>query len=475
MRKRKEVVTDYPRNVHESNFGITKQINVNFRRYALYVLEHRGIPSFYDALTAVQRFVLMNAPKSFNKTLSVMGLCIHDKYEHGDKSLNGCINKVARPFGCSEQLLLGDGFFGSPVCREAAASRYTSVKINPFISEILKQHSVLNKKDENYQWEWLRTEIPIGLFTHVIGIAVGYASSILPRKPEEIVKFLDKKPANLNPHFINFNGTISPLEGSKKTWIIEGVQEFDDVHKTVNIKEIPPLMKYESFIKKLSKYYSSDGIDFEIKNDSTKNINITLRYKNGTSWDDFKQRICKMNKIMVSENLIFIKDTTVVEYDEIADYLNEFRAHRENVRRLQAIYDEKMYTEELEFLKGKLEYLKFMLAKKRTDSEIDSFMDKFTTGTKSKLNAIYLRELTPEGVKRAEESIRQMELTLAQEKIKIIELTTSWEKLVETLPTKSKSTGNKTVEEFGDEEIEIFDINEAFEEENIEVSTEEEE
>jgi len=63
---------------------ISRQINTNFRNYALYVLENRGIPSFYDGLTNVQRFIVLNSPSTFNKTISLVGSCISDGYHHGD-------------------------------------------------------------------------------------------------------------------------------------------------------------------------------------------------------------------------------------------------------------------------------------------------------------------------------------------------------------------------------------------------------
>jgi hypothetical protein len=63
---------------------ISRLIDTKFREYALYVLSNRGIPSFYDALTPVQRYILMNSPSSFNKTLSVVGKSIEDGYHHGD-------------------------------------------------------------------------------------------------------------------------------------------------------------------------------------------------------------------------------------------------------------------------------------------------------------------------------------------------------------------------------------------------------
>ena len=51
--------------------NITDQINTQYRTYALYVLQSRGIPNFYDALTPVQRLILENSPNKFNKTIQI--------------------------------------------------------------------------------------------------------------------------------------------------------------------------------------------------------------------------------------------------------------------------------------------------------------------------------------------------------------------------------------------------------------------
>lgn len=63
---------------------ISKFLDTKFRDYAIYVLESRGIPSFFDALTPVQRYILKNIPVSFVKTLTVVGKCIQDGYHHGN-------------------------------------------------------------------------------------------------------------------------------------------------------------------------------------------------------------------------------------------------------------------------------------------------------------------------------------------------------------------------------------------------------
>ena len=449
------------RNVRETTLGISKQIDINFRNYALYVLEHRGIPSFYDGLTNVQRVSLMNAPKTYSKTISLVGACISNGYHHGDKSLSGAINKLARPFGCGEQLLLGDGFFGTPVNTEASAARYTSVKINPTINEILNKYMVLNKKNSDDQWEWLRTELPVGLLTMVVGIAVGYKSTVLPRKAEEIVKFLDNKKANLTPYYKGFTGKISAYNGLKKTWLVEGVVEVNDVDRTIRITELPPLMKYDSFIKKLSRLTES-SIEFSIQNDSSDNVDITLKHKGGCTWDEFEDKIQKMNKILVTETLVFVKDSSVIEYADIADFLTEYRVHREAVRLEKSVYDLGVYNEELEFLKAKVEYLKFMLAKKRADVEIDTFLSAYIGKIKGRLERILLRDLSNEVMLKTQQLIQDMITTIKKEEVTKKDLEASLEKLKIETPIFSKRTSNTRSIDLFSGEVEQLDGIEIF-------------
>ena len=119
---------------------ISKLIDTRFRDYAVYVLEARGIPSFYDGLTPVQRYILMNSPATFTKTLSVVGRSIEDGYHHGDSSLQKAIAKLARPFGSAMQILEGYGFFGTEVSPDPAAARYTSVKLSSRVVDIIKKY-----------------------------------------------------------------------------------------------------------------------------------------------------------------------------------------------------------------------------------------------------------------------------------------------------------------------------------------------
>jgi hypothetical protein len=68
-----------------NKLSITDQINTQYRDYALYVIQSRGIPNFYDFLTPVQRLILENSPSRYNKTVGLVGEVIKTGfYHHGD-------------------------------------------------------------------------------------------------------------------------------------------------------------------------------------------------------------------------------------------------------------------------------------------------------------------------------------------------------------------------------------------------------
>ncbi len=211
------------------NLSITEQINTQYREYALYVLQSRGIPNFYDFLTPVQRLIILNSPNRFNKTVGLVGEVIKTGlYHHGDSSLSGAISKLAKPFGCSHQILDGDGFFGSPVNPSPSAPRYTSVKINSKIREIVDKHVDLNKTNEEGSYDWINVEFPVGLLTHMIGIAVGYRTNILPRKLEDVQEYLEGQQKLLKPYFRDFNGKITKFKNEESTWMLESGFEVDE-------------------------------------------------------------------------------------------------------------------------------------------------------------------------------------------------------------------------------------------------------
>ena len=446
---------------------ISRQIDTNFRNYALYVLENRGIPSFYDGLTNVQRIIMLNAPHSFNKSLGLVGSCITDGYHHGDKSLTGAINKLARPFGNSEQLLLGDGFFGSPINHEASAARYTSVRINPKIAEVIRKSNFLNEKNDEGAWKPLWVDLPIGLTNTIIGIAVGYATTVLPRDLNDVQKYLDGKAKEVKPKFKNFGGKVSRYKGLDKTWLIEGVSENNPTAKTIRITELPPLMKYGSFLKKIENLIANHSI--KLTNNSQVNVDILLQFT-GTKeeWPVFVEAVEKSIKMIVTETPVFVKDGMVLEYNRIEDYIDDYRYRISELRVKRLEYFKQENVDELQFSIQKEKYLLFMLEGKKsqmiTDDQIEAFLKTLTKGypnIRRRLESIYLKSLTEQELERTRAKIKELTEELKKQEIELNEAITVLAGMTDTslkrgTTNRSSSSANLFIDEEEIDGIAVF-------------------
>jgi DNA gyrase/topoisomerase IV subunit A len=394
----------------DKNTAITipEQIDQDYRKYALYVIQSRGIPNFYDCLTPVQRLILQKAPTSFSKTIGVVGEVFRTQlYHHGDASLSSAISKLARPFGCSDLIMEGDGFFGTPVNPSPSAPRYTSVRIASKYKSIIDVHKDLNVENEEGGFDWLHVTHPIGLSTHIVGIADGYRSNILPRKYEDIVAYLggdtNKK---LKPYFRGFKGKVSRVDSLRSAWLIEGGFESDVKTKTIQISNLSPLSRYDSFVDKLNKILGNSGIDYKLDNKSREEVEITLRLRcSDQEFSDMSARIKRETQHIVTENIVLVKDGAVLDYSSVEEYLDQFKVHMEEVLLRRLLKDAFYNDRELEFLEAKLKFLVFMSQKKRTNEEIIEFLKQFIQWIKNRLESIQLIKLSSNEIELTKQKI----------------------------------------------------------------------
>jgi DNA gyrase/topoisomerase IV subunit A len=393
------------------NISISDQINNQYRTYALYVLQSRGIPNFYDGLTPVQRLILENSPAKFNKTVGLVGEVIKTGlYHHSDASLAGAISRLARPFGCSYSILEGDGFFGTPVNPNPSAPRYTSVRVNSKIKDFIFKNYDLNIKNEEGGHNWLHVEVPTGLLTHIVGIAVGYRSNILPRKLEDIIDYLGGQPKLLKPYFKDFSGKISKFGGEENIWLIESGLEIDERKKVIRIFDLPPVMRYDSFINKLDSKLENLGVEYRIENRSQVKCDliVSLRGSDSSRFKEVVESVSKICKIIVKEDVIFIKDGGVMEFGSVKEYLDHFKGHLEYVKLKRLLRDLDNYSRDLEFLEAKLKFLNFMVAKKRNNKEILDFLSPFVNWISQKLQKIEIIRLSSDHIKQTETDIKEI-------------------------------------------------------------------
>jgi len=333
-----------------------------------------------------------------------------------NSSLSGAISKLARPFGCSYQLLEGDGFFGSPVNPTPSAARYTSVKINTNIKNIVHRHSDLNERNEEGGVDYLNIEIPIGLLTHVVGIAVGYRSNILPRKLEDIIEYLEGKNKVLKPYFRDFGGKIFKFDGSENTWLIESGYEVNPTKRSIRIFDLPPVMRYDSFMDKLYPKLDLLGFEYRINNESQSKCDLTIIFNkiSQKDLDSVSETIKKMTQIVVKEDVVFVKDGSVAEFDSVKEYLDSFKIHLENVRLKRMLKDENDLKEDLAFLEAKLKFLIFMSQKKRTNQEIETFLGQFNSKISNRLALIQIVKLSEDHIGETRKEIEKIKAKIKE-------------------------------------------------------------
>lgn len=452
---------------------ISDQINLDYRKYALYVIQSRGIPNFYDALTPVQRLILQNSPSNFKKTVGVIGEVFSTGlYHHGDSSMAQAISKLARPFSCAEQILLGDGFFGSPVNPVPSAPRYTQVKISGKYKEIIEKYKDLNVPNEEGGFDWIHVDYPVGLSTHIVGIAVGYKSNILPRKPEDVTSYLNgNKTKKIKPYFRGFKGKITRMDSIRSAWLIEGDIEMDSTSRTFKIKSLSPLQRYESFFIRLNNLLERRGLNYKIENSSTDEVKISIKFRcTDQEFKDISDLIAKETKQIVTENIVFVRDGCVLEYDCIEDYLEDFIVHRERTILKRYERDLVYMNDELEFLEAKLKFLIFMQEKKRTADEVSKFLSDFKREISRRLESISLIKLTKEEIIKTKEEINSVKSDIKdktkqikdqRERLKIAEKINS---AIPRSSSRSTSLISESVDEFHNG-IRIFNPEEEIQEE----------
>jgi hypothetical protein len=326
---------------------------------------------------------------------------------------------------------------------------------------MVRKNSFLQKKNAEGGWDSLYVDLPIGLTNTIVGIAVGYKTTILPRSLKDVEKYLKGKAKEVKPSFIGFTGKITRYKGMDKSWLIEGISTRDEKTKSIKITELPPLMRYGAFLKKLDKIlevYPST----RIVNNSSTNVDITIFYTAREGYESMCESIEKAIKMLVTETPVFVKDGLVLEYDRIEHYLDDYKYRIAELRLRRAEYYTQICSDELEFNRAKKLYLEFMLEKKRTESDIEKFLNKWekVSNIKRRLESIYLKNLNAQELERTIKKIAELEAELKknQEELKISK--EEYEQMTDPTIARGKRSRASNTDLFSDEEeidgIEVF-------------------
>ena len=179
---------------------IEEELKTSFLDYAMSVVISRAIPDIRDGLKPVHRRVLYTMyqlgffyNKPYHKSVRVVGEVLGKYHPHGDQAVYNTMVGMVQDFSKRYPLLDGQGNWGSVDGDNAAAMRYTEVRMAKIAAELLADLDketvpfVPNFDDSTVEPTVLPSRIPNLLVNGTSGIAVGMATSIPPHNLGEVI------------------------------------------------------------------------------------------------------------------------------------------------------------------------------------------------------------------------------------------------------------------------------------------------
>ncbi len=183
-----------------SSLSIEKELKTSFLDYAMSVIVSRALPDVRDGLKPVHRRILYAMhklgyyhDKSYRKSATVVGEVIGHYHPHGDAAIYQTMVGMVQDFSKRYPLLDGQGNWGSVDGDNAAAMRYTEVRMAKMARDILSDiekdtvYFVPNFDESRLEPTLLPARIPNLLVNGSTGIAVGMATSVPPHNLGEVV------------------------------------------------------------------------------------------------------------------------------------------------------------------------------------------------------------------------------------------------------------------------------------------------
>ena len=181
--------------------SIEHEMRTSYLDYAMSVIVSRAIPDLRDGLKPVHRRILYamhetnnTHDKSYRKSARAVGEVMGKYHPHGDSAIYDALVRMAQDFSMSLPLLDGQGNFGSMDGDNAAAMRYTEVRMDKPAAYLL---SDIDKDTVDFQDNYdgkdreptvLPARFPNMLVNGAGGIAVGMATNIPPHNLGEVIE-----------------------------------------------------------------------------------------------------------------------------------------------------------------------------------------------------------------------------------------------------------------------------------------------
>lgn len=237
------------------------------RAFSLYTIQSRALPAATDGLKPAGRRALWTARNGEKlKTATLAGMCMAI-HPHGENS--SAINTLTAPYGNNIPFFKGYGAFGTLLNPNAyGAARYTSIAVSQFTKDVMFRDIEIIPMSPNYD-DTLEEPVhflpivPTALLNPTEGIAVGFATNLLPRSLEDVIKAQllhlsgKKIKHQLVPTFTPTSNRAVRFDG--KGWYFEG-DYVQTSHSTLTVTRLPYGVQHEKVIAKLDSLQEAETI-----------------------------------------------------------------------------------------------------------------------------------------------------------------------------------------------------------------------
>ena len=367
------------------------EMKKSYLDYAMSVIVGRALPDVRDGLKPVHRRVLYamhELSNSFNrpykKSARIVGDVIGKYHPHGDTAVYDTIVRMAQDFSLRYMLVDGQGNFGSVDGDNAAAMRYTEIRMSKIshelLSDIEKETVDFGPNYDGSEHEPLimPTKLPNLLINGSSGIAVGMATNIPPHNLTEVIdglKELLKKPEITIDELIEkipapdfpTAGIIHGISGVRDGYrtgrgrvVMRGrthIEELDrGKREAIIVDELPYQVNKKNFIEKIAELVNGKKIDgiSDLRDESDKSgMRVVIELKRGEIPDVVLNNLFKQTQLQDSfgMNMVALIDGQP-KLLNLKEILDAFLRHRREVITRRTVYDLKKARDRGHVLEG---------------------------------------------------------------------------------------------------------------------------
>jgi DNA gyrase subunit A len=371
--------------------SLEEEMRSSYLSYAMSVIVGRALPDARDGLKPVHRRVLFamhelsndwNRP--YKKSARIVGDVIGKYHPHGDQSVYDTIVRMAQDFSLRHMLVDGQGNFGSVDGDNAAAMRYTEIRLAKITHEMLAD---LDKETVNFGPNYdgsekeplvLPARLPNLLVNGSGGIAVGMATNIPPHNLNEVIdacQHLLKNPSATIDELMEIipapdfptAGIIYGLNGVRDGYrtgrgrvVMRAKCHFEDIDKgqrqSIIVDEIPYQVNKKNLLERMAELVHEKKIEgiSHIQDESDKSgMRVVIELKRGEVPEVVLNNLYKQTQLQdtFGMNMVALIDNQP-KLCNLKDLIAIFLEHRREVVTRRTVFELRKARERGHVLEG---------------------------------------------------------------------------------------------------------------------------